>query len=633
METRNNFNESVPQEQIDVDKNIDTTVSPEIPTSDDETLSDIEVKETALTEEILLDSDAERIPNEEENDYSQRTSEELLKDFAALVNNNPVNSIRKNVDAVKTAFYKEYKKKIELLKAEFIENGGIEEEFEVPADEEEERFKILLSEYRKKRDEFIADSEKEKEENYKEKLRIIDQLKELVNSNETLNHTFATFRDLQNRWKEIGPIPQVHVKDLWETYHLHVENFYNYIKINNELRDLDLKKNAESKTQLCEDAEALLLEGSPITAFHKLQKLHEQWREIGPVSKELKEPHWDRFKEASSKINKRHQEHFENLKEEQLRNLEMKTELCLKAEEIANSEYSGKKEIDKASDSIIEIQKIWKTIGFAPKKENTVIYERFRIACDTFFEKKRVFYSSLKDEMEKNLNEKMEICLIAESLQESTDWKNTTDQLIALQKRWKDTGMVSRKYSDSVWKRFRKACDTFFDRKAAHYSEIDLVYGENLLKKRQLLEEIKKFEITDRDHGFETLKDYQRRWAEIGFVPLKEKDALQGEYREVIDAHFAKLKGEDKDRKIERFRDKISSFKNKNSVRSERDRLYNKMKQLEADISLLENNIGFFAKSKNAESLIRDVNDKISKAKEEMAVIAEKIKLIDNQEG
>jgi len=617
METRNNLNESVPQEQVDIEQNIDNTMSSDL-------ISEENVNESQQKDEL-----PESLPS---NDYSQLSSDELIKTLSDLLQEEAVNNFRKEIEAIKTAFYKLQKQKIEEIKKAFLEEGNSEENFVAPDDECEEQFKILLSQYRKKRDAFIVESEKGKEENYKRKLEIIDKLKDLVNSHETLNQTFSIFRELQAEWKEIGSVPQSHIKDLWETYHLHVENFYNYIKINNELRDLDLKKNAESKTQLCETAEALIMNSSPISAFHELQKLHDQWREIGPVAKELKESLWDRFKEASSKINKRHQEYFDLLKEEQVKNLEIKSELCLKVENIANSEYSDKKGIDAASDEIIEIQKIWKTIGFAPKKENTAIYERFRTACDNFFEKKRVFYYGIKEEMDKNLQDKIDICIIAESLQNSTDWKNTTDQLIELQKRWKEIGIVARKNSDSVWKRFRKACDTFFDRKSQHFSELDSAYEQNLLKKKELLEEIKKFEITDRETGFEMLKDFQRRWAEIGFVPIKEKDALQAEYRETIDAHFAKIKGEDRDRKMDRFRSKVSSLKNKNLVRNERDRLYNKLKQLESDISLLDNNIGFFAKSKNADLLVRDVNDKITKAKEDMSGIIEKIKLLDNQE-
>ena len=566
-------------------------------------------------------------------DFSNMGKAEITSALEEIIHTGPVQSIRNEVEAAKTAFYKVYRSEVEQLKKEFIDGGGSEDGFSPPVDTDEEKLKLLLGEYRMLRDKFTAESEHHKEENYKVKLKIIEELKELVNSNETLNHTFSSFRELQNAWKEAGPVPQAHVKDLWETYHLHVENFYNYIKINNELRDLDLKKNTEIKIKLCEEAEALLLDTSAVSSFNKLQKLHEQWRETGPVSNEYKEQLWERFREASSKINKRHQEYFEGIKNEQRHNLELKTELCVKAEELMEKPLETRSDWDKASDELMEIQKVWKTIGFAPRKDNTAIYERFRAACDKFFESKREFYGQVKGEMDGNLKEKTEICLLAESLRDSTDWKKTTDELIALQKRWKEIGPVPRKYSDAIWKRFRAACDAFFENKKGHFSGIDSKYGENLAAKRALLEEIRNFEIADRESGFESLKAFQRRWAEIGFVPIKEKDKLQDEYRRVIDEQFARIKGDDRERKIERYRDKISTLKehSKGTLRGERDRLYNKVRQLESDIALLGNNIGFFAKSKNAEAMIREVNNKIEKAKEEMAVLIDKIALIDSQ--
>lgn len=570
-------------------------------------------------------------------DYSGNNNSQLLSIFSELLHTRPVQTIRKNVDAIKIAFYKNYRNEVDQLRKKFIEEGGTIEDFVPPTNDEEQRFKTLFAEYRQKRNEYLAQIETEKEENYQKKLQIIEELKELINSNETLNQTFTAFRDLQHRWKEIGLVPQSVVKDLWETYNLYVENFYNFIKINKELRDLDLKKNYEAKIQLCEEAEALVLEPSVTNAFHRLQKLHEQWREIGPVANEYKDQLWDRFREASSKINKRHQEYFDTLKEEQKKNLDLKTELCVKAEELVAAPPVSRKEWNKASEQLIEIQKVWKTIGFAPKKDNTKIYERFRNACDRFFENKRNFYLQIKAEMETNLQLKNEICAQAESIQDSEEWKKTTDELIALQKRWKEIGPVARRHSDAVWKRFRAACDHFFERKAAHFSTIDTQYEENLKQKQALLEELKAFvEREDMaNDGFETLKEMQRRWSEIGFVPIKQKDAIQSEYRKVVDAAFAKLRGNEKERHLERFKGKLQSLSsegnNDRRIRHERDRLYNKMKQLEADIALLENNIGFFSKSKNAESMIRDVNEKIAKAKQEMETIIEKINLIDKQ--
>lgn len=572
--------------------------------------------------------------NASTTDYNGKSKAELLAILADILANKPVQTIRRDVEAIKIAFYKTYRAEVERARRAFVEAGGKLEEFVPTPDDAEQRLKELFAEYRTKRNEFIAKLEEEKENNYKIKLQIIEELKELIDSNETLNQTFNTFRDLQQRWKETGPVPQAYVKDLWETYNLHVENFYNFIKINKELRDLDLKKNYETKLQLCEEAEELVLDPSPVNAFHKLQKLHEQWRETGPVANEYKEQLWERFREASTKINKRHQEYFNGIKEEQKHNLELKTELCVKTEELSVAPLSTRKEWNKASEQLIDIQKVWKTIGFAPKKDNTKIYERFRNACDKFFENKRNFYLQIKAEMENNLHLKNDICAAAEALQESEEWKKATDELIALQKRWKEIGPVSRRYSDAIWKRFRNACDKFFERKAAFFASLDQQYEDNLAKKKQLLEELKTFVVENKERGFEALKELQHRWAEIGFVPIKQKEAIQKEYRKAVDAIFAKLRSNEKENRLERFKGKISSIAeggDRRRLRFERDRLYNKMKQIESDIALLENNIGFFSKSKNAEAMIREVNNKIAKAKEEMATLIEKIEMIDKQ--
>ena len=572
--------------------------------------------------------------NASTTDYNGKSKAELLAILADILANKPVQTIRRDVEAIKIAFYKTYRAEVERARRAFVEAGGKLEEFVPTPDDAEQRLKELFAEYRTKRNEFIAKLEEEKENNYKIKLQIIEELKELIDSNETLNQTFNTFRDLQQRWKETGPVPQAYVKDLWETYNLHVENFYNFIKINKELRDLDLKKNYETKLQLCEEAEELVLDPSPVNAFHKLQKLHEQWRETGPVANEYKEQLWERFREASTKINKRHQEYFNSIKEEQKHNLELKTELCVKTEELSVAPLSTRKEWNKASEQLIDIQKVWKTIGFAPKKDNTKIYERFRNACDKFFENKRNFYLQIKAEMENNLHLKNDICAAAEALQESEEWKKATDELIALQKRWKEIGPVSRRYSDAIWKRFRNACDKFFERKAAFFASLDQQYEDNLAKKKQLLEELKTFVVENKERGFEALKELQHRWAEIGFVPIKQKEAIQKEYRKAVDAIFAKLRSNEKENRLERFKGKISSIAeggDRLRLRFERDRLYNKMKQIESDIALLENNIGFFSKSKNAEAMIREVNNKIAKAKEEMATLIEKIEMIDKQ--
>ncbi len=583
-----------------------------------------------LGEETAEEAAADEMPADEA--FEGLSKAELLESFARRLEETPVPALRRTVDALKVAFYRIRRTEVEAARRAWLEAGNAEETFVAPTDEAETRLKELFREYRRRRDAFIADLDAEKEANLKIKQGVIEELKALVGSDETLNHTFNRFRELQQRWKETGPVPQAEMKDLWETYNLHVENFYGFIKINKELRDLDLKKNLERKTALCEQAEALAAETQIVEAFRKLQKLHDEWRETGPVANEYKESLWERFKSASSRINKLHQEHFEALKSEQLKNLEQKSALCEAAEALVAAEPASRKEWNKASDRLLELQKRWKTIGFAPKKDNNRIYERFREACNRFFERKRAFYAGMKGEMEQNLQRKQELCELAEALVESDAWKQTTDELIALQARWKETGPVSRRHADAVWKRFRAACDRFFERKAAHFASVDDAYGENLARKNALLAEMEAADPTE--GGIETIREFQRRWGEIGFVPVKQKDAVQKRYKAALDRLFELLRGSERDRSMGRFREKLSSMKGVGDRRmlSERERLYNKVRQLEQEIALLENNIGFFSRSKNAEALVADVRTKIERARVQLRDTVEKVKLIDRQQ-
>ncbi len=577
-------------------------------------------------------ADEQEMPAVAADDIAGMSREELVAYFARRMEECPIQSLRREAEAVKIAFYKLHRQVVDAARRLFVEEGGSEEEFIPEADALEMRLKDLFKEYRRRRDEFNASLEAEKEHNLKVKLQIIEELKELTGSDETLDTTFNRFRELQQRWKETGLVPQDKVKDVWENYNLQVDNFYSIIKINKELRDLDWKKNLTLKTSLCEQAEALLTESSIIDAFHKLQKLHEEWRETGPVAPEHKEELWRRFQAASSRINKAHQEHFEGLKQEQLHNLQLKTELCEKTEQLAEQSLSSRKEWNKASDALLEIQKVWKTIGFAPKKDNNRIYERFRNACDKFFESKRAFYSGVKSEMDNNLQLKIEICEAAESIQESDEWKKTTDELIALQAKWKRVGAVSRRHSDEVWKRFRAACDHFFERKAKHFASQDDEQEENLRKKCALLDEMAAADI--KPGGYDTIKEFQRRWSEIGFVPIKHKEEIQKRYKAAVDTLFNSVRGSERDRSMSRFKEKLSQMRSSGDkrLRSERERLYNKVRQLEQDIATLENNIGFFSKSKNAEALISGVKEKIAKAKQEMQDTIEKVRLIDKEQ-
>jgi hypothetical protein len=563
-------------------------------------------------------------------DVNGKSKQELVDMFAEKIASEPVQTLRKSVEAIKIAFYKLHRAEVDAARKAF-EATEPEKEFVPAPDALEIRLKDLFKEYRRRRDEYIANLDNIKEENLKLKLSIIDELKELVNSDETLNNSFAKFRELQQRWKDTGPVPQTKVKDLWETYNLHVENFYNFIKINKELRDLDLKKNYEQKVQLCEAAESLLLEPSIVEAFHKLQKLHDEWRETGPVANEYKESLWERFKAASARINKQHQEYFDAIKQEQMKNLALKSELCAKTEALAEQPYTTRKEWNKASERLVELQKMWRAIGYAPKKDNTRIYERFRTACDRFFEAKREFYAGVKSEMEHNLALKQEICEAAEALQSSEDWKHATDELLALQAKWKSVGAVSRRYSDQIWKRFRAACDTFFERKSQYFAGIEGEHEANLQKKLALIEEMSAADV--KAGGYDMIKEFQRRWSEIGYVPIKQKDSIQKKYKAAVDQLFNTLRGSERDRSMNRFKERLQGMKGAGDKRmkSERERLFNKVRQMEQDIALLENNIGFFSKSKNAEAMIADIREKIAKSKQELKDTIEKVRLIDAQ--
>ena len=645
MTTENSFH-AAPVEPIgDADNALNVTVEDQAEESAaliDETNVEAAIAADFSEEDAALDAEKAGLAIGEEtqeelsaadvdkDDLSNKSKQELVELFESLLETEPVQILRKSVEAIKIAFYKLHRAEVDAARRNFEAEAGEGAEFVPQVDALEVKLKDLFKLYRTRRDEYISNLDSIKEENLKTKLAIIEELKELVNSDEALNSTFAKFRELQQRWKDTGLVPQQKVKDVWETYNLHVENFYNFIKINKELRDLDLKKNYEQKMQLCEQAEALITEPSIVEAFHKLQKLHDEWRETGPVANEYKEALWERFKVASSRINKQHQEYFDAIKQEQTKNLELKSELCAKTEALVDHPYSSRKEWNKASERLIEIQKIWRTIGFAPKKDNTRIYERFRAACDRFFEAKRKFYEGVKSEMEHNLQLKQEICEAAEALQNSEDWKHATEELIALQAKWKQVGTVSRRYADQVWKRFRAVCDNFFERKAKHFASIEDEHEVNLQKKLALIEQMHAADI--KAGGYDMIKDFQRRWSEIGYVPIKQKDAVQKKYKEAVDAMFGVLRGSERDRSMNRFKERLQGMKAgaEKRMRSERERLYNRVRQMEQDIALLENNIGFFSKSKNADAMIADIRDKIAKAKQELQLTVEKINLIDS---
>jgi hypothetical protein len=644
--TKKNPDDSVQDEQSVANENVHGTedamhaeTNEETDSVEDAEKTDDDSEKIIENEELTAEEKSEPVEVTDdidlpEVDYSGYTKHELVETLGLLIENRPAVEIRDDVERLKILFYKKLKSESEERKSKFLEDGGKIEDYRQWVDPEDARVKHLLEKYKEKKTDYSKIQEAEKYENLKKKYDIIDNIKELVNREESINKTFHDFRALQNEWHTIGVVPQTSLKDLWENYHHYVEIFYDYIKINKELRDLDLKKNLEAKVLLCEKAEQLLLEPNPVNAFRFLQDFHNQWREIGPVPAESKNEIWERFKEATSQINKRHHEYFEKQKDDQKKNLDAKIALCEEVDTINLMEIKNFKDFDEKADKVVELQKMWRTIGFAPKKQNNKVYQRFREACDSFFEKKRSFYSDNKEIQLVNLQRKTDLCVQAEALQESTDWKATSDALIRLQKEWKEVGPVPRKQSERCWKRFRKACDHFFNRKTEFFAALDTSYEDNLKAKLAIIDELEKFEPgNDVQAAFERLKDLQRKWTDIGFVPFNMKDEITNKYRAAINKEFDKLKIGDDDKSILKYKSKLDNLKANpkasRKVRNERDKFFTKIKQLESDIVLWENNIGFFAKSKNADTMIREVQDKIESAKTLIKTLEEKVKMID----
>ena len=590
----------------------------------------VEINEEAVAEETSAAA-AETEQEAEKPDFTNKGLKEIVDAFKELLDGENMQQLYKHAEALKAAFYKNLRKEkiasgieqpAETAEAPAEESEAAEESVSNnPFAEIERGFKDLYAQYKTKRAAFVQEIEKQKEDNYNEKLAVIEDLKALLEKSEDLGRTFPQFREIQNRWKAVGPVPQGKVKDLYDTYQHYVEKFYDYVKINKEFRDLDFKKNLEAKEELCRKAEALDQEEDVVGAFRTLQKLHEQWKELGPVSKEFRETIWDRFKAATAVINKKHQAYFESQKGNQKENLEAKAALCEKVEAIAQTEIKDSTQWNNLTKEIENIQKEWKKIGFASKKDNQKIYDRFRAACDAFFSRKRDFYSDFKNQMQDNLAKKIELCEKAEALKDSTDWKKTSEDMIELQRQWKEIGPVSRKKSEQVWKRFRAACDAFFNNREAHHGNQDSEQVENLEKKRALIEEIKAFAVEGRDEAREALRNFQARWNEIGFVPFKEKGRIQDAFRKALDEKFAEIREGGS-----RFASRVDR-----TVRTERDRLVQKFVKKEQDIATWENNMGFFAKSKNAEALLEDMRKKIDIAKQELAELEEKIKEFDRE--
>ncbi|HLN53834.1 MAG TPA: DUF349 domain-containing protein [Lentimicrobium sp.] len=592
------------------------------------------------TEEEESD-EIEEIHEEEPNKALQGyTREQLVEKLEELVKDSNVNAIKTDVAMVKVAFLK-LNKEFKHDEYQKLVEQNVEPDAETPIeapvtqdDPLEERFKAAFNIYKTNKAKYNEEQEKVKIQNLEAKNQILEELKVLINSEETLKKTYDEFKNLQERWKTIGMVPKNEINTLWQNYHFLVEKFFDKVKINKELKDLDLKKNLEAKMQLCEKAEELLLETSIIKSFKQLQQYHEEWKEIGPVPQDKKDELWERFKSATEKINERRREYYSEVQDGQEQNLAAKQILCEKAEQVLVQDIDSIKGWQDASNQITELLKIWKTIGPAPKKQNNEIWARFKSSLDNFFNAKKEFFNKLKEQQMHNYNLKLDLCLQAESLKNSTDWKNTTRELINLQAEWKKIGPVPRKQSDRIWKRFRAACDEFFSSKTDYFKNIQSHEDENLKLKQDLIEKVKAFEIgDDRNQAIEALKDFQRQWMEIGFIPIKEKERLQNEFRNVINKHFEKLKMDSVAIGAQNYRSRLERISKdapdaNRVISKERNFLIGKIQQLQEDIKLWENNIGFFAASKTANLLKSEFEKKISKAKEELVMFEAKLKML-----
>ena len=531
-----------------------------------------------------------------------------------------------NLDALKQAFYRLRNAEVESARKTFEENGGKPEEFVAPKDEFENQFKEFMSVIKEKRNALKAVEELEKQNNLEKKLAIIEDIKKLAESPEDANKAYSEFKRLQTEWNEIKNIPADKVNELWKSYQVHCEKFYDLIKLNNEFREYDFKKNLTIKLHLCEAAEKLSTEEDVISAFHQLQKLHQEFRETGPVGKEEREEVWNRFKAASTIINRRHQQYFEGIKEREQRNLDEKTVICEIVEAMQQEQLHTFQEWHEKTEEILALQAKWKTIGFAPQKQNTKIFERFRAACDEFFKRKAEHFKSLKDSMTDNLEKKKQMCEQAEALKDSTDWKTTSDVLTKLQKEWKEIGPVSKKHSEAIWKRFVTACDYFFEQKNKAEASSRNIERDNLDKKKAIIQKLNELNQEENPNG-NTVRELMKEWNSIGHVPFKDKDKVYKQYHAIVDALFNKINRSASKKKLNSFKSSLSKESNPYREREKLVRIYENMKN---EIKTYENNIGFLtSSSKKGNSLVNEMNRKVEKLKADLDLITQKIAVID----
>ena len=559
------------------------------------------------------------------------TKEEIISRLKEMVETGQV-ADKQELDALKQNFYRLHRTAQEAAQAAWVEAGETPETFVPEPDSLEEEYKEVMAKIKQMRTELMQQQEAEREGNLQKKLDVIERLKVIIEGAIDSN-AYNEVKQLQQEWKLIGNVPPGRVNELWKNYQLYMEKFYDLLKLNNEFREYDFKKNLEIKTRLCEEAEELATEKDVVSAFRKLQKLHLDYRETGPVARELREQLWVRFKNASTEVNRRHQAHFEALKEAELNNLDQKTVICEIVEGVEFDKLTSFATWEEKTKEILALQAKWKTIGYAPQKMNVKIFERFRTACDTFFSRKTEYFKQLKENMTKNLEQKKALCEQAEALKDSTDWKETADKLTKLQKQWKTIGAVPHKYSDVVWKRFIAACDYFFEQKGKATSSQRSEEMENLEKKRDIISRLKDINVgeTDGDAG-KMVRSLVQEWNAVGHVPYKEKDKLYKEYRTLVDALFDKLNLSASQKRLNNFRSNLSNAGN--SLSRERERLVRAYENMKSEIQTYENNIGFLSSaSKKGNSLVAEMNRKVEKLKNELQLILDKIKVIDEQQA
>lgn len=591
-------------------------------------------QETLQTEENVTENATPEV-NETDTQTVEvpKTQEEVVARVKELAQTDAI-AEKQELDALKQAFYKIHKANVAAARTQFIEEGGDPEAFLPAPNTLEDEFKTAMNVIKQKRAEQQAELDRKKEENLQKKQEILERIKELSTTPEEANQAYKEFKELQNQWKELQPVPAEKANELWKTYQLYVEQYYDQLKLNNEFREYDFKKNLETKTHLCEAAEKLAEEPDVISAFQQLQALHQEFKETGPVAKELREEIWTRFKAASTVVNKRHQQYFDDLKQKEEENLAHKTELCEKIEAIDPTAIRKASEWESQTQTIIELQKEWRTIGFAPQKMNVKIFERFRNACDRFFTEKAAFFKKLKEEQAQNLARKTELCEKAEALKDSTDWKATADQLMQIQKEWKTIGAVPKKYSETLWQRFISACDYFFEQKNKNQSSQRSEEKENLQKKEQIIEKLKALLESEEEDRQDTVRELMKEWNSIGFVPFKEKDKIYKVYHETVDQLFKALNISAARKRLDHFKDNL-----KNNLKEggqglprERERLMRAYEAKRNEIKTYENNLGFLTcSSKKGSSLLNEMNKKMEKLKDDLKLLGEKIAAIDKE--